>query len=269
MSGEKLAADADSSLETSGLSIAFGGLKAVNNVTLRFGRGLHCLIGPNGAGKSTFFNLLVGRFPPSAGRVLFRGVDITRLEPFQRAQRGIGIKLQVPSIYPRLTVEENVWLAAYARDRHTRRSSERAGEVLRQVGLSERAAEPAAHLSHGEQQWLEIGMVLAGRPAVILLDEPTAGMTRQETARTAQLIAALAHHATVVVVEHDMEFVRQVGAPVTVLHQGQVFRSGTLASLREDADVLNIYLGRRGAETRAGTDSGADSNADAGAAVGR
>jgi branched-chain amino acid transport system permease protein len=245
---------AGADLATDRVSIAFGGLKAVDDVTLRFDAGLHCLIGPNGAGKSTLFNLLVGRYRPSTGRVTLRGQDITRLEPFQRAERGIGIKLQVPSLYPQLSVDENVWLAAYARDRDARRAGERVAAVLERVGLSGRAAEPAGSLSHGEQQWLEIGMVLAGRPAVFLLDEPTAGMTREETARTAELVAGLAREATVVVVEHDMEFVRRLGAPVTLLHQGRVFRRGSLDNLREDADVLNIYLGRRAAGGRSGGD---------------
>jgi branched-chain amino acid transport system permease protein len=232
-------------LETLKLGTSFGGLKAVDGVTTRFGPGLHCLIGPNGAGKSTFFNLLVGRYRPTEGRITYSGSDITRLEPHQRARRGIGIKLQVPSIYAQLSVEENVWLAAYAACRDAGRATERAREVLGEVGLVHRAEHLAAHLAHGEQQWLEIGMVLAADPELILLDEPTAGMTREETSRTAELIARLARGATVVVVEHDMEFVRQLHAPVTVLHQGRVFKQGSLEELRRDEAVLNIYLGRR------------------------
>ena len=232
-------------LETRDLSMAFGGLRAVDGVTVSFGEGLHCLIGPNGAGKSTFFNLLVGRYRPTAGQIVYRGRDITRLEPHQRAGQGIGIKLQVPSIYPSLTVEENVWLSAYARTRDAKRATAQVGEVLGEVGLRGHATMLAAHLSHGQQQWLEIGMVLAAHPEVILLDEPTAGMTREESVHTAGLVKTLSERATVVVVEHNMEFVRQLAAPVTVLHQGQVFKRGSLEELRQDEAVLDIYLVRR------------------------
>jgi branched-chain amino acid transport system permease protein len=232
-------------LETRDLSVSFGGLKALDGVSARFGGGLHCLIGPNGAGKSTFFNLLIGRYRPTAGRILYLGDDIARLDLHERARRGIGIKLQVPSIYGRLGVEENLWLAAYGRLRDAKRATARARAVLAEVGLLERAADLVAHLSHGEQQWLEIGMVLAAEPALILLDEPTAGMTGEETARTVDLVTALAARTTVVVVEHDMEFVRLLRAPVTVLHQGRVFKQGSLDELRRDASVLDIYLGRR------------------------
>jgi branched-chain amino acid transport system permease protein len=231
-------------LETRDLGISFGGVKAVDAVSARFGGGLHCLIGPNGAGKSTFFNLLVGRYRPTTGRILYLGHDIARLESHERARRGIGIKLQVPSVYGRLSVEENVWLAVYARLGHARRATARARTVLAEVDLLARAPDLAAHLSHGEQQWLEIGMVLAAEPAIVLLDEPTAGMTREETARTVELVTALAARTTVVIVEHDMEFVRQLRAPVTVLHQGRVFKQGSLDELRADEEVLDIYLGR-------------------------
>ncbi|HEY7035507.1 MAG TPA: ATP-binding cassette domain-containing protein [Thermomicrobiales bacterium] len=232
-------------LETRDLSVSFGGVKAVDGISVRFGGGMHCLIGPNGAGKSTFFNLLIGRYRPSGGRILYLGDDIARLERHERARRGIGIKLQVPSVYGRLGVEENLWLAAYARLRDAKRATVRAREVLAEVGLHSRAGDLAAHLSHGEQQWLEIGMVLAAEPRLILLDEPTAGMTREETAQTVALVTALAAHTTVVVVEHDMEFVRQLRAPVTVLHQGRIFKQGSLDELRGDDEVLDIYLGRQ------------------------
>ena len=232
-------------LETRGLGISFGGVKAVDTLTTQFGPGLHCLIGPNGAGKSTFFNLLVGRYRPTAGTILYRGRDMTRLETYQRAQQGIGIKLQVPSIYLHLSVEENVWLAAYARSRNTRQATERAKEALQAVGLLSRAGDRAAQLSHGEQQWLEIGMVIASDPAVILLDEPTAGMTRAETLRTAQLITALARQVMVLVVAHDMDLVRHLQAPVTVMHMGRIFKQGALDEIRQDEAVLSIYLGRR------------------------
>lgn len=232
-------------LEAIGLSKSFGGLRALSHVSLVFPeRGVHCLIGPNGAGKTTFFNLLVGRFKPSSGRILFAGEDITHRRPDERARRGIGIKLQIGSIYGELSCFENLWLAAYAATRSSRVASERVVELLRWLGLQERAHEPAGILSHGEQQWLEMGMVLAAEPSIVLLDEPTAGMTREETARTAGLVTALGEHVTVVVVEHDMDFVRRLDVPVTVFHRGGVFAQGSLEELRKDERVLDIYLGR-------------------------
>jgi branched-chain amino acid transport system permease protein len=232
-------------LETHDIGISFGGLTAVDRVSAQFTQGLYSLIGPNGAGKSTFFNLLVGRFRPTAGTVVYQGRDITGLETHHRAQHGIGIKLQVPSAFLHLSVEENAWLAAYARCRDTGRATERARQALHEVGLLHRAHDLASHLSHGEQQWLEIGMVVASDPQVILLDEPTAGMTREETVRTAHLVTALARRALVLVVEHNMDFVRQLGAPVTVMHQGRIFKQGALEEIQRDDDVLHIYLGRQ------------------------
>jgi branched-chain amino acid transport system permease protein len=233
-------------LEGIDLKKSFGGVQALRGVTIMFrGTGVHCLIGPNGAGKSTFFNLLLGRFRPSAGKILFAGDDITRKRADERARRGLGIKLQVGSIYPELSCPENLWIAAYAALHNGAEAERRAEAVLAWLGLLERAAESAGNLSHGEQQWLEIGMVLAAEPTVILLDEPTAGMSHEETARTAELVSALGEHVCVIVVEHDMEFVRRLDVPVTVFHQGALFAQGSLAELRQDERVLDIYLGRR------------------------
>lgn len=232
-------------LQAQGLVKMFGGLKAVDSISLEFPAGqLHCLIGPNGAGKSTFFNLLVGRYRPTEGKILLEGRSITRLLPHQRAQRGIGIKLQVPSIYRDLSVQENVWLAAFAKMSNTRQAEAAVDRVLARIGLVERANNPAGDLSHGEQQWLEIGMVVASSPDVILLDEPTAGMTHEETIRTVELVRGLAETATVVVVEHDMEFVQRLDAPVTVLHEGRILAQGRLSEIRQDERVLDVYLGR-------------------------
>jgi branched-chain amino acid transport system permease protein len=232
-------------LQAQGLVKMFGGLKAVDSISLAFPAGrLHCLIGPNGAGKSTFFNLLVGRYRPTEGTIMLEGRPITKLLPHQRAQRGIGIKLQVPSIYRELSVRENVWLAAFAKMSNTRQAEAAVDRVLSRIGLVERADDPAGDLSHGEQQWLEIGMVVASSPEVILLDEPTAGMTHEETIRTVELVRGLAETATVVVVEHDMEFVQRLDAPVTVLHEGRILAQGQLAEIRLDARVLDVYLGR-------------------------
>lgn len=223
----------------------FGGVHALRGVALRFpAQSIHCLIGPNGAGKSTCFNLLAGRYRPTSGEVRLGNRRITRLRPDQRARLGIGIKLQVPSYYAPLTAVENVWLAAFARSRDAGAATKRSADVLHWLGLSHRAQEPAGNLSHGEHQWLEIGMVVAGDPIVMLLDEPTAGMTREETKRTVELVRAVAHQATVIVVEHDMEFVRELDAPVTMFHEGRVFAQGSIEELRADDRVLDVYLGR-------------------------
>lgn len=233
------------SLEATDLHKSFGGVKALLGASLSVpARTVQCLIGPNGAGKSTCFNLLTGRYRPTSGEIRLGDKNITRMRPDQRARLGIGIKLQVPSYYGTLTTFENVWLAAYARLGNVRAADARAGAILGGMGLAEKSLLPAGSLSHGEHQWLEIGMVVAGEPVVILLDEPTAGMSREETLRTVDLIRALAVDATVVVVEHDMEFVRVLGAPVTMFHEGAVFARGTMDELRADERVLDIYLGR-------------------------
>jgi branched-chain amino acid transport system permease protein len=236
-------------LTTAGLAKHFGGVAALNGVDLRFPAGsVSCLIGPNGAGKSTFFNLLAGRYRPSHGTIRLGQRDVSRARADQRARLGIGIKLQVPSIYAELSVLENVWLAAYAATRETAAADRAAVATLQRFDLLDVADEPAGVLSHGGHQWLEIGMVLARGPRVLLLDEPTAGMTAAEKRRTADLIGALTGSATVVVVEHDMEFVRTLGAPVTVFHEGAVFAAGDIDQISRDERVLDIYLGRRASD---------------------
>jgi len=233
-------------VETWNLGVSFGGLMAVAGVTQRFEPGLRCLIGPNGAGKSTFFNLLVGRFYPTMGQILFNGKDITRFKIHQRARLGIGIKTQVPSVYDNLSVKENVWLGAYAVLHDRNFATMRARQILQEVGIPvDRFGELTVNLSHGEKQLVEAAIVLASSPKLILLDEPSAGMTREETQRMGQLISKFAQSATVVVVEHNMEFIQQLQSPVTVLHHGKVFTQGSLQQLREDDGVINIYLGRR------------------------
>ncbi|MEI7556009.1 ATP-binding cassette domain-containing protein [Candidatus Chlorohelix sp.] len=232
-------------LETVELRKTFGGLVAVANASLTFdSSGVYCLIGPNGAGKSTYFNLLIGRYKPTSGQALFAGKPLNRMPIFRRVQQGMGIKLQVVSIFTELSVFENMWLAAYAISRNSLWAEQQAGQLLERFGLLQYADEQAGTLAHGQQQWLEIGMVLAQEPSVIMLDEPTAGMTREETARTAELVRELGKQASVIVVEHDMEFVRLLDAPVTVFHQGQIFAKGRLEELRQNEDLQNIYLGR-------------------------
>jgi branched-chain amino acid transport system permease protein len=233
-------------LEGRGLVKHFGGVKALNGVDIRVDAGsVRALIGPNGAGKSTCFNLLVGRYTPTAGSVWLGDQDVTRRRPDQRAAMGIGIKMQVPSYYGDLTVFENAWMASFAALGNVEESNRQAMRVLRWLGMETRAALRASALSHGEHQWLEIGMVVAGAPSVMLLDEPTAGMTREETHKTVEMIREMSEYATVVVVEHDMEFLRELDAPVTMFHQGLVFAEGSVEELRNDERVLDTYLGRR------------------------
>jgi branched-chain amino acid transport system permease protein len=234
-------------LSATGLEKRFGGVRAVQTATVSFGqKGVHCLIGPNGAGKSTFFNLLVGRFPPNRGAIELDGRPITHMNSHDRVRNGLGIKLQVASIFTELPVRENLWLAAYGRRRDEAVADLRSAEMLDWLALAHRADDSAGSLSHGQKQWLEIGMVMAAEPSVVLLDEPTAGMTREETARMAAMVRLLGQSVSVIVVEHDMEFVRALDVPVTVFHQGNVFASGSLEELRRDERILDIYLGRQG-----------------------
>ena len=245
-------------LEVRGLSKRFGGVTALDDVTLAFPpQQASCLIGPNGAGKSTLFGLLTGYHSVSDGTILLNGTDITRLGPHRRARLGLGIKMQVPSVYAALSGRENLWLAAYAASHDRSVAEQRSARILAGLGLTAVADRPAGALSHGQLQWLEIGMALATAPAVILLDEPTAGMTRDETERTEQLIARLARHATVVVVEHDMELVRRLDAPISVLHMGGLFTQGSFDELSRDQRVLNIYLGRHSEDPAGRTDADA------------
>jgi branched-chain amino acid transport system ATP-binding protein/urea transport system ATP-binding protein len=230
-------------LETSGLQKRFGGVRAVDGVNFHLRRGeLRCLIGPNGAGKSTFFKLLSGQLRPSAGTIRFEGVGIEGIAMHQIARRGIGIKNQVPSVFEGLAVRENLWIAA--RSRHPARDAGRtAADLIERLGISSFAGQAVASLAHGQRQWVEIGMVMAGRPKLVLLDEPAAGMARDEVARTAALIREINRDASVIVVEHDMQFVRQLDALVTVFHQGRILVEDTMANIQRNPRVREIYLG--------------------------
>jgi urea transport system ATP-binding protein len=228
------------------LSKSFGGLRAVDAVSLSFPAGeTHCIVGPNGAGKSTVFKMILGLVKPSLGRVLFRGTDITALLPYDRINRGMSVKMQVPGIFGELTVRHNLEIAA---QRHSTRSNV-AGEVTRLlafVRLNGQAGERAGNLAHGQQQWLEIAMALATRPKLLLLDEPTAGMSTEETIQTGDLVKQLSKSGvTVIAIEHDMAFVRHVADKVTVLHLGKVFAQGEIDEIVSDARVAAIYLGKR------------------------
>lgn len=235
----------NSPISTRMVSKRFGGLTAVDSVSLEFPpQGVSCLIGPNGAGKSTLFGLLSGQYAVTEGSVMLDEQDLTRWPAYLRARHGIGVKLQVASIYKELSVHENLWLACYAMPHDHDLADARTQQLLDWLRLGEHAQDPAGTLSHGQQQWLEIGMVVATDPGVVLLDEPTAGMTREETRQTGELVAQLGERASVIVVEHDMEFVRQLDAPVTVLHRGRLFTQGSFDELSRDERILDIYLGR-------------------------
>ena len=232
-------------LETRDLTKYFGGLSATNGVDIKVAPGeIRCLIGPNGAGKSTLFKLILGTYEPTAGTILFDGEDITRLRSHSRVQRGLSIKFQVPGIFHALSVEQNLRIAL----QRTVEYSARNAEIDRLLGLLDLAHQRSAlagNLSHGQQQWLEIGMAIACRPKLLLLDEPTAGMSPEETFKTGELVKRLnAQGMTVIVIEHDMTFVRQIATRVTVLHFGKIFDEGTLDDIVKNEDVVRIYLGK-------------------------
>ena len=238
-------------LRAVGVRKRFGGLAAVDGVDLDIpGTGIHCLIGPNGAGKSTLFSLLSGTYKPTEGEITFGEKALRGLPPFRRARLGLGIKLQTASVFDELTIRENLWLAAFSLSRSRKQAAADAQRLLQEFDLAEDAEADVATLSHGQQQWLEIAMVAARRPSVLLLDEPTAGMSQAETRRTAALVRQLAETASVVVIEHDMAFVRELDADITVLHLGRVLASGALSELENSEMVRAVYLGVEHAEPR-------------------
>ena len=232
-------------LETRGLRKYFGGLQAIDDVDLAVDEGeLRCIIGPNGAGKSTLFKLLVGTYASSAGEILFRGEEISTFKPYERVRRGLSIKFQVPGIFLQLPAEQNIRIGlqrGYADD-PLEAELER---LLQLIDLQSQRRELAGNLAHGQQQWLEIGMALATQPTVLLLDEPTAGMSPEETFKTGELVKRLnAEGMTIVVIEHDMTFIRQIAQRVTVLHFGKVFDEGSIDDITQNEDVVRIYLGK-------------------------
>lgn len=234
------------SLSTDKAFKQFGGVIPVNKVSRDFKPGQpYSLIGPNGAGKSSFLKTCVGIYQPEAGTIAIGDDDISHSHIFDRVKKGMGVKNQKPQVFGDISVVDNLWVAAYSRTRNNHQALEISHKVLSMLGLKEQFAVEASALSHGQQQWLDIGMVLCLAPRVILLDEPAAGMTKKETRELSLLIRILALYTTVVVVEHDMEFVRTLEGHVTVLHQGEVFAEGDIQTLREDDRVLDIYLGRR------------------------
>jgi len=234
-------------LETRDLSMRFGGVLAVNNINFRLReRELRCLIGPNGAGKSTFFKCLTGQIPlnHSHGRVIIRGHDVTGWRPNQIVVLGVGIKTQVPSVMNGLTTWENIWLSA--RRTHGHHGAEAEVErVVELLDLSPILRRKVGELGHGQRQIIEIGIVLAQNPWLVLLDEPAAGITGAETERLVELIQQVNQTASVIVIDHDMHFVRMLGGEVTVLHQGAVLLEGSPDVVLSDARVREVYIGTR------------------------
>ena len=242
-------------LTLEGVNKSFEGFKAINDLNFYMDEGeLRVIIGPNGAGKSTMLDLITGRTRPDKGTIEYgKDTDLTQLNEYQINRLGIGRKFQTPSVYTDHTVFENVWLSlegtrsiwscVFARIDPSQR--ERIHEVLKTIGLTDKASNKAGLLSHGQKQWLEIGMLLAQNPKLLLVDEPAAGMTDEETAKTGELLMSLAGKHSIIVIEHDMVFVRQIARNVTVLHQGHVLCEGTVDQVQADERVIEVYLGRK------------------------
>ena len=256
--GHPVTAELDAShgvvLYLDSLSVSFDGFKALNGLTLAIDAGeLRCVIGPNGAGKTTMMDVITGKTRPDAGSAFFgQTIDLTRLTPSQIAHAGIGRKFQKPTIFEHHTVFENLELAMKA-DKRVRNTlfvrldsadRDRIAAMLERIRLHESADRIAGLLSHGQKQWLEIGMLLMQEPKLLLLDEPVAGMSDEETERTAELFLGLAGTHSLVVVEHDMSFVEKIARKVTVLHEGSVLAEGPMSEVRDDPRVIEVYLGR-------------------------
>ncbi len=242
-------------LTLEGVNKSFDGFKAINDLNLYMDEGeLRVIIGPNGAGKSTMLDIITGRTRPDKGKVEFgKNTDLTKLNEYQINRLGIGRKFQTPSVYIDHTVFENIWLSLEGTrtvwstlfSRITSTQRERINEVLKTIGLTDKAQTKAGALAHGQKQWLEIGMLLAQNPKLLLVDEPAAGMTDEETAKTGELLMSLAGKHSIIVIEHDMVFVRQIARKVTVLHQGNVLCEGTVDEVQADERVIEVYLGRK------------------------
>lgn len=231
-------------LEARGVEKRFGGVRALDSIDFTLRRGeLRCLIGPNGAGKSTFFKLLSGQHKPTEGDILFEGRSIRRAQQHTIARQGMGIKNQVPTVLDGLTVNENLWLAARGVCRPDEAST-RAEQIKERLDLGSVSRKLVGELAHGQRQWVEIGMVIARGPKVILFDEPAAGMSDDETQRMAELIQELTKQASIVVVEHDMAFIGKIARQVTVFHQGRILTEGTFDDVVNNQQVRDVYLGR-------------------------
>ena len=242
-------------LEVSGVSVSFDGFRAINNLTFSIEAAeMRAIIGPNGAGKSTFMDIVTGKTRPDAGSVTFGegGISLLKLTEAQIARAGIGRKFQRPTVFEDQTVSENLTLALKAHRspwrvlvwRGKAADQSRILALAKQVGLAGHLARKSGELSHGQKQWLEIAMLLAQEPRLLLVDEPAAGMTLAERERTTELLVEIAKSRAVVVVEHDMEFVRRLKCRVTVLHEGAVLAEGSLDHVTKNKDVIDVYLGR-------------------------
>jgi urea transport system ATP-binding protein len=236
------------------VTVSFDGFRALNELSLDIAEGeLRCIIGPNGAGKTTMMDVITGKTRADRGKVMFdQNIDVRRMSEPEIAHLGIGRKFQKPTIFENLTVFENLELAMKT-DKRARTSlfawldddaNDKISDTLRRIRLDTEAERQAGLLSHGQKQWLEIGMLLMQDPKLLLLDEPVAGMTDDETARTGELFKSLAGKHSLVVVEHDMAFIEQLGGKVTVLHEGSVLAEGDLATVQNDQRVIEVYLGR-------------------------
>ena len=237
-----------------GVSVAFDGFKALNALSMVVAPGeMRAIIGPNGAGKTTMMDVITGKTRPDTGTVLFDGThDLTKLDEAEIASLGIGRKFQRPTVFESQSVRDNIVLSLSGKRsvfdtlfaRSTGEERDRIDRVLERIDLTERADVPAAELSHGQKQWLEIGMLLAQDPSLLLVDEPVAGMTDAETVQTAELLREIAKDHSVIVVEHDMTFVQDLGVTVTVLHEGSVLAEGSLDHVSANERVIEVYLGR-------------------------
>lgn len=238
------------------ITVDFDGFKALNNLNLFVDyHELRVVIGPNGAGKSTLLDVISGKVQPVSGRVVFgQGTDLIGLRENEITTLGIGRKFQTPSVYTTLPVWDNLDLSlrrsskgvfATLLSTSSREESDKIAQTLETIGLMNKAQVLAGQLSHGEKQWLEIGMVILQDPELLLIDEPVAGMTDQETEKTGELLQSLTDNHSVIIIEHDMEFVRQIAKTVTVLHEGTVLCEGPMQSIQNDPRVIEIYLGRQ------------------------
>jgi urea transport system ATP-binding protein len=246
--------DAKPILYLDGVSVSFEGFRAFNNLSRVLETGeMRAVIGPNGAGKTTMMDIITGRTKPDGGEVFFDGdIDLTRHDEADIAMLGIGRKFQKPTVFEGHTVEDNLLLALKGMrsvvkalfDRRSARQAHRLEDILATIRLTARRRDLAADLSHGQKQWLEIGMLLAQDPKLLLVDEPVAGMTDAETEETALLLKEIAMTHSIIVVEHDMHFVRELGVKVTCLHEGSVLSEGTLDFVSADSRVVEVYLGR-------------------------
>jgi urea transport system ATP-binding protein len=242
-------------LEVSGVTVTFDGFRAINNLSVQFAPAeLRAIIGPNGAGKTTFMDIVTGKTKPDEGKVIWgdRNISLLGMSESQIAREGIGRKFQKPTVFEDQTVRQNLAMAlknprgpfAVLMHKKTAENAARIEEIAAEIGLSDQLTRSAGELSHGQKQWLEIGMLLAQDPKLLLVDEPAAGMTVEEREKTTDILRRAAETRAVVVVEHDMEFVRRLGCKVTVLHEGSVLAEGSLDHVTSNQTVIDVYLGR-------------------------